>query len=828
MIGSQIQSASLVISAGAVAFALAVSLWAWRLTDGARTARAKWRDRAEGLEKKLDRIDGVLAAHPGVVLVWEDDEDDPESGWGAPKLYGSPTALAALLRFADASDGPDASSRMLDGLADYDARDSAGADTTLRKRLIELRRDGAPFSITIFGPSGRYLEVDGRPSGRRAVLWLSDSTVKSAEESSERGRLLEARLDVAQDPMSFVDLASKAPFPVWRYSSGLKVQWANQAYLDAIEVKTLDVAVADDIALDPGAKEQARQALAQGALVNETRPIVAAGARKHYAISMFPISGGVAGVAVDMTRAEEAREALERHVRAQDDALNHLDDAVVVFGPNQQLSFYNRAFPKLFGLDEAWLAHRPTHGEMLDRMREKRLLPEQPDYQTWKAEELGRYTHLDPDDAEETWHLPDDRILRVARLRHPLGGLLLIFGDMTEELTLKSQFNTLIKVQRATLDKLNEGVAVFGPDGRLKLSNAAFAEMWSLGADKIREGVSFDDVAEWCLPLFHKRDEWAEMKARVTDPNPRARKHHVGEMRRSDDTVLAYVSRPLPDGATVLAFHDVTASRDLEGALKERAEVLEQADRVKSDFVGHVSYQLRAPLTTIMGYAELLDATVAEKLSERENSQLTSIIQAGTQLTKLVEDILDVAAIDAETLELDLAEFDVFSALESAVNLAKTKAGDTQVRVGIECAADLGPMVGDQRRIKQVVYNLLLNALDHTPAGRNVVAGADRDDEVVRVWIDDEGEGIAPEKQGRVFEAFQSGDSGGAGLGLTLVRELVKLHDGWVELESEPGVGTRVTCHLPVISLPKGDAPEKREASVDAAAALSADASGGA
>ncbi len=789
-------AAAFLITVGAVTFGLATAVWAFHVTQGARAQRAKWRALAEGLETRVERADAVMMAHPGVVLVWEDA--DPGDGWGSPRVYGSPTALAALLRFADASDAKDTGVAILEGLADYEARDVVGEDTTLRQKLAGLRAEGEAFSLTILGPSNRFLEADGRPAGRRVVVWLSDATIKGLEGSAARGRIEEARHEISKDPIAFFDMLSRAPTPVFRLTSGLKLQWANQAYLDAVECANLDDAVLQNALLDQAVAKQARETLEAGERRDQSRAIIAGGRRRHFAVSTFPISGGVAGVALDMTAVEEARAGLERHVRAQDDALNHMDDGVVVFGADKRVSFHNHAFARLLGVDAGFLDHNPSHGQLLDHLRERRMLPEQADYPAWRAKELARYTAEPGEEPQETWHLPDGRVMRVARLRHPMGGLIMVFGDMTEELTLNGEFNTLNKVQRATLDRLSEGVAAFGSDGRLRLHNAAFEALWDLPSSRLDEGMEFDRVVEALTPLFHDRHAWASVKARITDPNPEARAQTALELRRADGSILMMHSRPLADGGTVLVFDDETAARKLEEALTDRNAALEQADRIKSDFISHVSYQLRAPLQTILGYAELLTLTAAPKLAEKQAEQLGAIHQAGDQLNKLVEDILDVAAIEANALELDLAPLDLAKSLDSVVNLLRSQAERTQVRVTLDAPETVGAIKADEKRIKQVVYNLMLNALKHADAGGHVTVGARREGAQAQIWVEDDGPGIDPDRQARVFDRFHSDSNTGAGLGLTLVREFVEMHGGWVDLVSEPGQGTRVTCHLPV------------------------------
>ncbi|MGD2132045.1 MAG: PAS-domain containing protein [Maricaulaceae bacterium] len=845
MFDVQLETLPLVITGGSVAFALGVLLWSVQFTAGARATQNSWREKTDDLERKLARSDAIFSAHPGVILVWDndaeapaddagleiedageafaeaDDDDDEETGksrrgdahlydWGAPKVFGSPPALAVFFKWTEGGVRRDAGSAILDGLADWDAIDGAGEKTTLRKSLEALRERGEPFSLTLDTPRGGRIDADGRPAGGRVVLWLADSTIKGVEVTRSSDALRGEA--VGADPLAFVDVLDKAPFPMFRLSSSGKLQSANTAYATLVGARNVQDAIGRDLQIDKETREQARKAVAHGARVDERRAVVAGGERRHYAISTFPISGGVGGVAIDVTREQDARDALERHVRAQDDALNHLRDAVAIFGPDQTLVFHNRAFRVLFDLDEAWLNQRPAHGALLDRLRERRMIPEQADYQAWRAGELASYASADGEGPEEEWTLPDGRLLRVARLRHPLGGLLLIFDDMTREMTLEAGYTQQIRVHRATLDKLSEGVVVFGMDGRLRLHNAAFETMWGLKAGQLREGASFDEVVAACLPLFSDHEEWAEIKARITDAGHESRQAILCEIRRSDNTILTYSQRPLPDSSTVISFHDVTAAKRLQDALKDRNDALVATDRMKSRLVENVSYHLRAPLTSVIGFAELLEATILGKLTEGEASHLAAILEAGSTLNRLVEDIIDVAAIEAGTIEIDPAEMPVEPVLESACTLVKTRAQETKVRLSIACAPDVGSIRADQRRIKQVIYYLLLNSLDHTLEGGSIEVGAATEGSGVRIWVEDDGEGIPIEQQGKVFDAFQSGAHGGAGLGLTLVREFVELHGGWVDIESMPNVGTCVTCHL--LKAPpdetRGKAPERQ------------------
>jgi len=783
----------------AIALLIAVIACIFALLGGVRVSGKdrKWKVKYSDLDRKLTRYDAVLGAYPGLILIWEENIPDAMTGWGSPKIYGSPAAMASMQRFAEPGKSKDMASRILDGLADRDTADEADSTATLRTLLNRLRRQGKTFSVSIIMREGKVIEADGRVAGQQVVLWLEDASIRSEDERTAISRFeTQKRRASSEDPLAFVDMLRRAPFPMWRTSGTGRLTWVNEAYVSAVG-GTDDTDVLDQqIYLDDIAADDARTALTTRERVDHIRNIVMGGQRKSTLMTLFPVSGGIVGMAMDASETESLKSQLTRHVQAHDEMLNNLDEAIVVFGGDQKMSFHNKAFSSLFELDEAWLTNQPTHSEWLDHLREKQLLPVQPEYTQWKRQELGYYTDWPTEVPDEIWTLPDGQTLRLARMRDPHGGIALLFSDMTNTIILQSQFNTLINVQTATLDKLSEGIAVFGPDARLKLNNTAFEKLWSLDGEELKNKPPFSDLIKKCLPLYHDRIFWSDLQARTTDPNPDVRLHVDGEITRSDNTVLTWLSRPLPDGATLIAWDDVTNARKAEAALIERAEALATADRLKSEFVGHVSYQLRTPLTTISGYADFLQNQGAGELNDKQSEYIFAIQTASDELAKTIDDILDIAAIDANVLDLELGDVNIYELLNLSMDYVATKAEDTKKSLGLTCPEDVGIIRADEQRMKQVIYNLLSNAVRFTKPGGHIELGAKRSENGVTIWVKDDGVGIPSEKQPQVFESFRS-TRGGAGLGLALVQKFVEAHGGWVELESEEGEGTHVQLYMP-------------------------------
>ncbi|MBB3890794.1 hypothetical protein GGQ61_001511 [Phenylobacterium haematophilum] len=654
------------------------------------------------------------------------------------------------------------------------------ADPDHARRLRALFERGEACAFEVQGPAG-VVSVEGRAAG--ALAWLRLSAVIGED----------AGLPTAPRFAAF--LATRAA-PAWIAAADGAPVWVNAAWLAAAGAASLDEAAERGASFDKGAESLASEAANLGSKRQALRWTTLGGRRRAFQVTAQPLEGGGVGVWTDdVTETEELREALKRHVEAHDETLNHIADAVAIFGEGKRLIFHNTAFAELWGLEPAWLADRPTHGEVLDRLRQRRRLPETVDYAKWKAAELDRYedTSSGPDDL---WSLPDGRTLKVGRQPHPMGGVVLLFSDITGELRLKAQYNGQIQVQQATLDKLNDAVAVFGSDGRLRLHNEAFELFWNVTGDQLQVAHDFEGVVELCVRRLHDMNFWRELKGRVADPDPQARAPISGEVKTSDSRIVVYQSRPLPDGATLIAFADVTDARKLESALADRSAALAEAERLKRDFVGNVSYELRTPLTTIIGYSELLERS-GENLSERGRGHAAAVRTAATQLARSIDDVLDMAQIDADEMALDLEDVRVADLLAEAAARWQKEAEAAQVVIQVEHPEDIGLLRGDVRRLAQTLDHLAENALRQTPPGGVVTLAARRGLGEVQLQVTDTGRGIPFHVQAHIFDRFIGRERGGPGLGLALVKALVELHGGWVALESEPGAGATFTCHLP-------------------------------
>jgi signal transduction histidine kinase len=250
----------------------------------------------------------------------------------------------------------------------------------------------------------------------------------------------------------------------------------------------------------------------------------------------------------------------------------------------------------------------------------------------------------------------------------------------------------------------------------------------------------------------------------------------------------------------VRLFTELTAkNRDLVDAHAQ----LEAASRHKSEFLANMSHELRTPLNAIIGFSEVLSDRMFGELNEKQGEYLQDIYASGQHLLSLINDILDLSKIEAGRMELDLTEFDLPSAIENALTLVRERAGRRGITLRSTIDKNLGTIRADERKVKQVLLNLLSNALKFTPEGGRIDVRAAMHDGMVEISVTDTGVGIAPEDQRVIFEEFRQVGTAdkkveGTGLGLALSRKFIELHGGRIWVQSRVGEGSTFTFTLPV------------------------------
>ena len=697
-------------------------------------------------------------------------------------------------------------------IADLSAKDSGVDADDLASLSTEIEAARASASrvagkVRLAG-SPRVFEVRGgaapapEPAGT-LLLWFFDTSAGEEERAklSLRLRQTEAALN------SLTYLIEAAPFPMWYRGPDLKLGLVNSAFVQAVEGKDASEVIERGAELIDGQGENsatatAREAQDSGRIVSRMQPAIIHGERRMLRIVNVPLStGAVAGFAVDVQDLEDARAELARHIESQRELADRMTAGTAQFDADRTLRFFNRPFASMSQLDPDWLAERPEFDRVIERMRDNQRLPEVRDFPAWKDERRSWFTS--PEEViEEEWMLANGDHLRVVAQPLPDGGLRLFLEDRTEQLRLASVRDTLLRVRAATFDNLFEAISVFASDGRLYLWNQRFLEDWELEEEWLSTHPRVDELVPAMARKLVNPTAAAQVREMVRQTT-NERQSASGRISMTDGRHFQFAAVPLPDGNALFTMVDVTDSSRIEAALRERAAALEEADRVKTDFVANMSYELRTPLTSIGGFAELLGGGYAGDLSAKAKDYVDAILESVDRLSKLVNDVLDLTTGDARGVALEKERVDIAGLCRAAAETAKQRAAEKAQKLEIEISPSAGHVFGDARRLRESVEHVLQNAMAYTDRKGRISLAADGDDKQAVIRISDNGQGIAPEDLPNVFNRFHRLDDTGfrgeaaLGLGLPLTRQFIEAHGGTVELESKKGKGTAVTLTIP-------------------------------
>lgn len=776
-------SATAVLIAGVVA-ALLVAGAVWALVGGLSARR-----RADDAREELRALRARSDVSPARAMVVRAD--------GRVEMGNALAGWLGLSRPAGQL------SELSEGEAGLDPADAAA----LAADVAAAQRAGRAFrrSVRARGGTRTLLAVGDRaPTALNApggvLLWFFDATEMQGEVERLAGEVATTR--EAFDAVT--GLIETAPLPMWVRDRELALRMVNSAYVRAVEAEDAATVVARQIELVDGGS--AGGPLIQAAIARDTRiaqkgaaPATIRGERRMLRVHDVPLpGGGVAGFAVDIDELEQARGGLKRFAEAQRAMLDRLSAGVAQFSPDRTLIFCNEPFRRMFAMRSEWLADRPEFDRVLERMREAKRLPEARDFPGWKAERREWFTA--PEDAiEEAWHLPGGTHLRVVAQPLPDGGLLLIFEDRTEQVQLASARDTLLRVRTATLDNLAEAIAVFAADGRLQLWNNRFRALWGYEEELLAGHPRVDTLAQKGAAMLADPSKIGLIGEMVRFATAE-RVQRTGRAAFADGRHFEFAAVPLPDGNALFTMLDVTDSRRIERALRDRNEALVAADRVKTAFVENMSYELRTPLTSIQGFAELLHGGYAGEMSESGGDYVEAILQSVARLSALVDDVLDLThedAVPASRVAVDLERL----AHEAAEPLA-VRAREGGIELAVEVLGSAGSVPGEPRRLRQAVEHVLGHAIAHVPRKGRVLLHIDGTADTARIVVSDNGPGMTKDAVARAFDRFgrhgiARDDQRPLGLGLPLAKRFVEAHGGTIELISKRGQGTLVTMLLP-------------------------------
>lgn len=726
------------------------------------------------------RVQGILADSPDPWLILNSGKVTEHS----PNLKSDLGLNIGLIRTLDdlgliPADRPDASLAEVLEEAASAGKHGATAYTKTGDRVFEIL---VPQPI----------------SGGDTIVWL--------EEATEPTRLKRALAESQRLSGSLFSTLDNAPIPLWRRDKTLELEWVNDAYAQVVDAASTGEVIENQIELGVSSlarplKKMAQEAVEASANLRERHFIVMDGQRRAVDIAQTPLpDGGVVGTLRDVTEAEDMRAELSRHIESHTETLNQISTPVAVFGPDKALQLFNNAFMEMSHLPESWLASRPQHDMVLESMREKNRLPEQPDFPKWKAARMSLYTeHIDSH--EDLWSLLDGSTWRVVTQPHAVGGLIEFYEDVTDRLALEQSYNTLSAVQKETLDHLHQAVVVFGSDGRLKIYNDPYAEMIGAEPGSLSGETHITEIIEKVRTLMPGGQDEHDELTESTQAQFNAREASSGTIEFANGRTFNYRWVPLPDGAMLCSFDDATDTNRAERALHQRNEALEITDRLKSEIIARVSHEVRGPLNTIMGFAEIMTSELISPLDPQQKPYLDGIVQSTHQLKDLLDDMLEFVSLESEEIILDESTIEVPALLTDVAQLFEEQAQSRGLHLDVAYPDNLARLNADERRIKQALFTLLSNAMNTPFDDDRIKLSAEGGVESLKLSVTSSGRQSASGEGGESEDVMLREDfseEGARGLGLSIVHRIMDAHRGKLVMEETGDGRRRISCVLPL------------------------------
>jgi signal transduction histidine kinase len=512
--------------------------------------------------------------------------------------------------------------------------------------------------------------------------------------------------------------------------------------------------------------------------------------------------GGFISTYTDVTERWKAERELERKSQLLEATVESVSQGIAVYDADFTLVSRNRQYGEMLGFEAGFPALGTSYDDVIRRVSAEGSFGDRNADDV--VSEFRETIEATPQSTLE--HTTSDgKNMIVYRSRMPNGGFVITLTDVTRMRKAEHDAAEKTHLLELALANMSQGIAIH--DGELRL--VAFNEKYlalrgDLPADLIKPGMPHEETIRYRA----KRGDYGpgDVEELVRERMEKMRRGDTYAPTRVVNRKIIQVQRePMPDGGFVTTYTDITGLKQVEAELIHARDSAQAANRAKTQFLANMSHELRTPLNAIIGFSEIMRSEVYGPLGEpRYTEYINSIADSGTHLLSLINDILDLSKIEVGEITLVESDVDLGNLIESCLSLVRDKALSKSISMESVVADGLPPVRADARLLKQVLLNLLQNAIKFTAADGQVRTGAALTaDAGVQITVADTGIGIKEEDIPRAFERFGQVDSdlsrqyNGAGLGLPLAKSFTELHGGTLSISSKVNHGTIVTVLLP-------------------------------
>ncbi|MDR0744653.1 MAG: PAS-domain containing protein [Holosporales bacterium] len=597
------------------------------------------------------------------------------------------------------------------------------------------------------------------------------------------------------------NIVDSIPIYIWKKNLDLKLIYCNKKYSDALETSQ-ESAISNNLRLVNTRNEKYATYTARQSFIEK---VVIKGNRRYLEITEQPLSGNTSalGFAIDVTDREELKKEYKTYKKQTEETLDQISVPIAIFDEKMSLVFANSAIEKLFGLDINLLREK-NFSEIISVLLEKGAILSNSNEKEFKEKAVSLFTAI-----IEPYHtsisLQNGKIMNVTISPNHGGGLIFLLQDISDTIALKREVSSISAVQQETLDHLKEGVVVFGTDNRVKMINSAIENILENKEIINDVGIHIKDFFEKISPIFNLEQKTGLCIEKIINMSTQ-RVQFSDTIPLSSGKVLDYSYVPLPDGLNLIRFFDATDKANLERALEEKTDIISQIDKIKANLISYISYELRAPLNTIMGFSDILLNQYFGELNEKQIQYCQGIIGSVKKTTEVVNAIINLTSIEVGQIKLKYTEVNLFKFIESSLELFKNRAKFQDVTLKNNFNDEKLTVYFDELSMNQVMFQLISKALKLTPPKGCVsisVEISQSEPDYFNIIVSDTGIGISKEDLEKMNNTLSVG-MGNAPIdntiefGLVLANNIVHLHNGRITIASEDGQGTVVKCHLPV------------------------------
>lgn len=441
----------------------------------------------------------------------------------------------------------------------------------IQKYVDCLKEDGISFEDEfILKNSSKHLNLAGsRINGTDGNIYCDMIWFRDVSRETNKISILEDEKNLAFAKVEQLqDLIDNIAYPVWLRDEKLRLVLVNKKYLEFTKEKNKDEIIEKQIEImsvnnDSVSANLALQAQAANRTRKQTVILIKSGERRSFEAIETPFHVEQSldkicsvGALIDVTELDELKRNFKLHQNAHLEILGTLGTAFAVFDTGFKLAFYNKSFATFWGLEDVWLESQPSYAAFLDVIREKRMLPEVPDFRLYKADEQKDFTAI-IEPKEDLLHLPNGNTIRRVRAPHPMGGLIFAFEDVSDRLATRRAYNSLLAVQQEILDNLFDGVVIFGSNGRLKFYNQAYLKLWAIPEIFLQKEPSITELWDAQQRYFNNVENWQELKQDIITHLMNATTKSF-TLVRSDHSEIEVLSSLLSDGSIMVTCQKIS------------------------------------------------------------------------------------------------------------------------------------------------------------------------------------------------------------------------------------------------------------------------------